>query len=407
MKRAFFYYVLVVLVIPLVITACDSAGTGDGSDGGGSGNGVIQLVDAFPGVTFESPVDIQNAGDSTNRLFVVEQRGVIMSVTPSDAGVKASSGSPVQQRAETGVFLDISDRVLFDGGERGLLGLAFHPDFAENGYFYVNYNADNPNRTVISRFKVMDNDPAIADPGSEVILLEFDQPADHHKGGQLAFGPDDGFLYIAVGDGGTGGDTAQDRTNLLGSILRIDVDHTEGDMNYAIPPGNPFAGNASGFREEIFAYGFRNPWRLGFDAADGRLFAGDVGEGTREEIDIVKSGKNYGWNTMEGSLCFNPPAGCDTGGLELPIYEYGRDIGGTVIAGHVYRGAIPELFGKLVYGDFISGIVRALRYEGSSVTENSEVAEVDPFTLSSFGQDEEGELYLCSLNGVIYKVVKE
>ena len=330
-----------------------------------------------------------------------------MSVTPSDAGVKASSGSPVQQRAETGVFLDISDRVLFDGGERGLLGLAFHPDFAENGYFYVNYNADNPNRTVISRFKVMDNDPAIADPGSEVILLEFDQPADHHKGGQLAFGPDDGFLYIAVGDGGTGGDTAQDRTNLLGSILRIDVDHTEGDMNYAIPPGNPFAGNASGFREEIFAYGFRNPWRLGFDAADGRLFAGDVGEGTREEIDIVKSGKNYGWNTMEGSLCFNPPAGCDTGGLELPIYEYGRDIGGTVIAGHVYRGAIPELFGKLVYGDFISGIVRALRYEGSSVTENSEVAEVDPFTLSSFGQDEEGELYLCSLNGVIYKVVKE
>lgn len=194
---------------------------------------------------------------------------------------------------------------------------------------------------------------------------------------------------------------------MLGSILRIDVDGAEDGKNYAIPPGNPFAGNASGFREEIFAYGFRNPWRFGFDSANGRLFVGDVGEGTREEIDLCVSGRNYGWNTMEGSLCFDPPAGCDKVGLELPIYEYGRDLGGTVIAGPVYRGAIPELFGKLVYGDFLSGTIRALLYDGSAVTENSEIAEAGPFTLSSFGQDEAGEMYVCSLDGVIYKIVKE
>ncbi|HVY54808.1 MAG TPA: PQQ-dependent sugar dehydrogenase [Thermodesulfobacteriota bacterium] len=410
MKRAALS-ILAVLIIPLLITACDSAGTGDGGGGngggGGGGHGVIQLIDAFPGLTFESPVDLENAGDGSGRLFVVEQRGVIMAVTPSDEGVNSSSGTAVQKQAEAAVFLDISNRVLFDGGERGLLGVAFHPDFADNGFFYVDYNADNPNRTVISRFKVMDGNPSIADPNSEVILLEFNQPSANHKGGQLAFGPDDGFLYIAVGDGGTGGDTAQDRTDLLGSILRIDVDNTNGDMNYAIPPGNPFAGNDSGFREEIFAYGFRNPWRFSFDGANGRLFVGDVGENTREEIDLVESGKNYGWNTMEGSLCFNPPVGCDTAGLELPIYEYGRDIGGTIIVGPVYRGVIPELSGKLIYGDFLSGTIRALLYDGSGVTENSEFAEVDPFTLSSFGHDEEGEVYACSLDGSIYKIVEQ
>lgn len=414
MKRTVLY-ILSVFLMPLIIASCDSAGTGDGSGGGtgggggggGAGNGEIRLTDAFPGITFESPVDMQNAGDGSGRLFVVEQRGVIMVITPSETSVNLSSDTGVQRQVETAAFLDISDGVLFDGGERGLLGLAFHPDFAENGFFYVNYNADNPSRTVISRFRVAEDNPGTADPDSEVALLEFNQPSANHKGGQLAFGPDDGYLYIAVGDGGTGGDTAQDLTDLLGSILRIDVDDAEDGKNYAIPPGNPFAGNASGFREEIFAYGFRNPWRFGFDAANGRLFVGDVGEGSREEIDMVDSGGNYGWNKMEGSLCFSPPAGCDTGGLELPIYEYGRNLGGTVIAGPVYRGTIPELFGKLVYGDFLSGTIWALFYDGSSVTENSDVAEVDPFTLSSFGQDESGELYVCSLDGVIYKIVKE
>ena len=410
MKRVFLY-ILTVSLVPLMMTACDSGGNSDGSggggDGGGDGNGVIQLIDAFPGLTFESPVDLENAGDGSGRIFVVEQHGVIMALTPSDAGVNTISETGVQRQEQPSIFLDISDRVLFNGGERGLLGLAFHPDFADNGFIYVDYNADNPNRTIISRFKVMDNNPAVADPNSEVILLEFNQPSSNHKGGQLAFGPEDGLLYIAVGDGGAGGDTAQDRTSVLGSILRIDVDHTEGDLNYAIPPGNPYTGNASGFREEIFAYGFRNPWRFSFDGANGRLFAGDVGESTREEIDVVENGKNYGWNIMEGTHCFNPPAGCNTAGLEFPIYDYGREIGGTVIAGPVYRGAIPELFGKLIYGDFLSGTIRALLYDGSQVTENSEIAQVDPFTLSSFGRDESGEVYACSLDGTIFKVVKQ
>ena len=397
------------LLIPAFIASCGSSDTGDGNGGGGGGGEVtFRLEEAFPGVTFESPVDLQNAGDGTDRLFVLEQRGIIMAVTP----LTASSGNGLSaenstRQEEVSVFLDIQDRVLFDEGERGLLGLAFHPGFESNGHFYVNYNADNPNRTVVSRFSLREGDPLSADPDSELVLLEFNQPSAKHKGGQLAFGPKDGFLYIAVGDGGVSGETAQDLTDLLGSILRIDVDNPEDGKNYGIPPGNPFSGNGSGFREEIFAYGFRNPWRFGFDDSDGMLFAGDVGESRREEIDVVESGKNYGWDIMEGSLCFDPPSGCNTSGLELPIHEYGRDEGGTIIAGPVYRGSIPELSGKLIYGDFLTGSIRALGFNGEGVTENSEIAKGDEFTLSAFGLDEEGEVYVCSLDGIIYRLVKE
>jgi glucose/arabinose dehydrogenase len=412
--RRLHQFIFLGFFIPALIASCDSAGTGDDDGGGGGGGGgggrdaTFVLEDAFPGVTFESPVDLQNAGDGTGRLFVVEQRGVIMAVTPLSAssadGNTADAGT---RQEEVEVFLDIQDRVLFDEGERGLLGLAFHPDYENNGFFYVNYNADNPNRTVISRFSVREDDPGSADTGSELIILEFNQPSANHKGGQLAFGPEDGFLYIAVGDGGAGGEPAQDLTSLLGSILRIDVDNPGDGKNYGIPPGNPFAGNGSGFREEIFAYGFRNPWRFGFDDSNGRLFVGDVGQDSREEIDVVENGKNYGWDIMEGSLCFNPPSGCDMSGLEPPIHEYGRDEGGTIIGGPVYRGSIPELFGKLIYGDFLSGTIWALVYNGSSVTENREIVDTDDFTLSSFGRDEEGEIYACSLDGIIYKLIKE
>ena len=402
-------FFLSIFLIPVFIASCGSSDTGDGNGGGGGGGEVtFRLEDVFPGVTFESPVDLQNAGDGTDRLFVLEQRGIIMAVTP----LTASSGNDLSaenstRQEEVSVFLDIQDRVLFDEGERGLLGLAFHPGFESNGHFYVNYNADNPNRTVVSRFSLREGDPLSADPDSELVLLEFNQPSAKHKGGQLAFGPKDGFLYIAVGDGGVSGETAQDLTDLLGSILRIDVDNPEDGKNYGIPPGNPFSGNGSGFREEIFAYGFRNPWRFGFDDSDGMLFAGDVGESRREEIDVVESGKNYGWDIMEGSLCFDPPSGCNTSGLELPIHEYGRDEGGTIIAGPVYRGSIPELSGKLIYGDFLTGSIRALGFNGEGVTENSELAKADEFTLSAFGLDEEGEVYVCSLDGIIYRLVKE
>jgi glucose/arabinose dehydrogenase len=402
-------FFLSIFLIPVFIASCGSSDTGDGNGGGGGGGeATFRLEDAFPGVTFESPVDLQNAGDGTDRLFVLEQRGVIMAVTP----LTASSGNSLSaenssRQEEVSVFLDIQDRVLFDEGERGLLGLAFHPDFESNGFLYVNYNAENPNRTVVSRFSLREGDPLSADPDSELVLLEFNQPSANHKGGQLVFGPKDGFLYISVGDGGASGETAQDLRDLLGSILRIDVDNPEDGKNYGVPPGNPFSGNTSGFREEIFAYGFRNPWRFGFDDSDGMLFAGDVGQSRREEIDIVESGKNYGWNIMEGSLCFDPPRGCNRSGLELPIHEYGRDEGGTIIAGPVYRGSIPELSGKLIYGDFLTGSIRALGFNGESVTENSEIAKADEFTLSAFGRDEEGEVYVCSLDGIIYRLVKE
>ena len=340
----------------------------------------------------DRPVAVAHAGDGSGRLFLVEQRGRI----------RIFDGSELRPTP----FLDVSSLVSCCN-ERGLLGLAFHPDFENNGYFYVNYNADDPNRTVVSRFSVREDDPSSADPDSELMLLEFNQPSSNHKGGQLAFGPKDGFLYIAVGDGGAGGETAQDLTDLLGSILRIDVDNPDEGKNYGIPPGNPFSGNGSGFREEIFAYGFRNPWRISFDDSDGMLFAGDVGQGRREELDVVESGKNYGWAIMEGSLCFDPPSGCDTEGLELPIYEYGRAEGGTVIAGPVYRGSIQELSGKLIHGDFLTGSIKALAFDGDRVTGNSEIVKGDEFTLSAFGLDEEGEVYVCSLGGFIYKLVQE
>jgi glucose/arabinose dehydrogenase len=401
-------FFLSIFLIPVFIASCGSSDTGDGNGGGGGGEATFRLEDAFPGVTFESPVDLQNAGDGTDRLFVLEQRGVIMAVTP----LTASSGNDLPaenstRQEEVSVFLDIQDRVLFDEGERGLLGLAFHPDFESNGFLYVNYNAENPNRTVVSRFSLREGDPLSADPDSELVLLEFNQPSANHKGGQLVFGPKDGFLYISVGDGGASGETAQDLRDLLGSILRIDVDNPEDGKNYGVPPGNPFSGNTSGFREEIFAYGFRNPWRFGFDDSDGMLFAGDVGQSRREEIDIVESGKNYGWNIMEGSLCFDPPMGCNMSGLELPIYEYGRDEGGTIIAGPVYRGSIPELFGKLIYGDFLTGSIRTLSYNGSSVTDNEVIVDTDDLPITAFGRDEEGEVYVCSLDGIIYRLVKE
>ena len=406
-------FFLSIFLIPVFIASCGSSDSGDGNGSGGGGDGgsgevTFSLEDAFPGVTFESPVDLQNAGDGTDRLFVLEQRGVIMAVTPL-TGSRGSSfpAENSTRQEEVSVFLDIQDRVLFDEGERGLLGLAFHPDFESNGFLYVNYNAENPNRTVVSRFSLREGDPLNADPDSELVLLEFNQPSANHKGGQLVFGPKDGFLYIAVGDGGASGETAQDLTDLLGSILRIDVDNPEDGKNYGIPSGNPFSGNTSGFREEIFAYGFRNPWRFGFDDSDGMLFAGDVGQNRREEIDIVESGNNYGWDIMEGSLCFRPPSGCETSGLEPPIHEYGREEGGTIIAGPVYRGSIPELFGMFIYGDFLSGTIWALGFDGESVMENSAIVKADEFTLSAFGRDEGGEVYVCSLDGIIYRLVKE
>lgn len=361
--------------------------------GTGATFGQYATEPAFPNLTFTSPVDIQNAGDGSNRLFVVEQAGVIQ-VFQNDPAVTASS-----------VFLDINSRVS-SGGERGLLGLAFHPDFPDSAYFYVNYTAPAPLRTRVSRFSLDTTDTSVGDPNSELILLTVDQPYSNHNGGQLRFGLD-GMLYVATGDGGSSGDpdgNGQNLSTLLGALLRIDVDNPDAGLNYGVPSDNPFVGVA-GAREEIFAYGLRNPWRFSFDTATGQLWAADVGQNEYEEIDTVSAGGNYGWNVMEASSCYEA-ASCDQTGLELPVWEYVHENGNqSVTGGFVYRGSrTTELIGKYVYGDYISGRIWALDATSDTVLTNSELVDA-PFNIPTFGVDESGDLLIASFDGTIYRLV--
>ncbi|MCF6157243.1 MAG: glucose sorbosone dehydrogenase [wastewater metagenome] len=353
----------------------------------------IHIKAAFPNLKFVHPTDLQNPGDGTNRLFVLEKRGIIF----------VFKNNP--RTREKMVFLNIQDRVNDRGGEEGLLGLAFHPHFKNNGCFYVNYTALNPRRTVIARYRVSQTDPNTAVKDSEFIILQFLQPFSNHNGGQIAFGPD-GFLYIATGDGGSGGDphgNGQNRETLLGKILRIDVDNPSETRNYGIPADNPFTENTSGFREEIYAYGMRNPWRFSFDPETGMLWVADVGQWRFEEINIIQKGKNYGWNIMEGLHCFNPPMGCDTSGLELPLWEYERKLGATIIGGYVYRGSeVPELTGAYIYTDFYSGHIWSLKYDGSHPPVNTRLLTTK-LSISSFGIDEQQELYMVAFDGGIYR----
>lgn len=351
-----------------------------------------EVEDAFPDLTFNRPLDLQNAGDSSGRLFVVEQPGRIYLLKDKNVSEKE-------------LFLNIEDRVNDSGNEQGLLGLAFHPDFDINGYFFVNYT--DRDGTVISRFKINDNTDK-ADPGSELILLKFNQPYTNHNGGGIAFGPD-GYLYIATGDGGSGGDPlkhGQNKGTLLGKILRIDVDRKDTGLNYAIPDDNPFKDNKEGFREEIYAYGLRNPWRFSFDSFNGNLFAADVGQNAVEEINLIEKGKNYGWNIMEGTKVFSSDSNVDIKSLEPPVYEYLHPLGRSITGGYVYRGKeYKELEGLYIYGDFISGIVWALKYEEGKEPINIILTETN-LRISSFGLSEDGGIYLTSFDGKIYRLVK-
>ncbi|MDD1720441.1 MAG: PQQ-dependent sugar dehydrogenase [Euryarchaeota archaeon] len=355
--------------------------------------GQYDVKRAFPYLHFTNPVGIYNAGNGSNQLFVVEQAGTIK-VFENGENVSTTS-----------TFLDLTDRVR-SGGELGLLGLAFHPHFNENGYFYVYYTADNPLRSVVSRFSVSHANGAQADKSSETIVLQVGQPFTNHNGGQIAFGPE-GYLYIALGDGGGEGDplgNGQNRSTLLGSILRVDVDVTSNGLNYSIPRDNPFVGNTKGYREEIYAYGLRNPWRFSFDPITNRLWAGDVGQNRMEEIDIIENGKNYGWNIMEGSLCYSPPSGCNQTGLTLPIWEYDHSLGDAVTGGFVYRGsALPDLVGAYVYGDYGSGRIWALRYNDTGAPLNIALADTS-LQIPSFGIDQRNELYICAFDGNIYQL---
>ena len=323
----------------------------------------------------KNPVHITNAGDGSKRLFITEQAGIIRILK--------------DDRILPGPFLDIKERVK-SGGEMGLLSMAFHPKFRENGRFFVNYTSSAGGlHTVISEFKVSDN-PDRADNNSENILLRVDQPFSNHNGGQIAFGPD-GYLYIGMGDGGGANDPhghGQNLSTLLGAMLRIDIDKKGIGLQYNIPDDNPFKIRPNA-KPEIWAYGLRNPWRFSFDPLNGILYAGDVGQDAREEIDVIERGQNYGWNTP---------------GLTLPIIDYGRNDGITVIGGFVYRGhEIPGLCGSYIYGDWGSGRIWALRRDGHEVAENEMLLDTK-LSISSFGIDETYEVYVVDHNGGVYKV---
>ena len=400
----------------------------------------MQVERVFPNLSFQDMTNLVQPVDESGLIFITEQKGVI----------HAFAADQPQQGSR--VFLDITNQVN-RGGEEGLLGLAFSPDYQDNGHFYVYYSATNPRRSVVSRFSLDQGNPGIADPQSEVIIMEIEQPFINHNGGQLAFGPD-GYLYIGLGDGG-GGDPQSNGQNigtLLGSILRIDVDGLSANGEYKIPGDNPFVDTA-GARAEIWAYGLRNPWRFSFDKDTGLLWAGDVGRSMWEEIDIITKGANYGWNIMEGSECYsqrvwspsslrtdNPASllmamaklvsgtasmaaiierakvilstvksmatGCDQSGLTLPLVDYDHTQGCSVTGGYVYRGdKIHSLQGYYIYGDYCSGNIWGLGYDGNVVTQNMLLTE-SGLSITSFGEDLSGNLYILSGNGGIYTLTE-
>ena len=379
------------LLLSLLLFSCNSDESINPTDDEemGAVTGEVQLVNAFPNLSFSQPLDLQSPNDGTNRIFVAEKGGEI----------EVFNNTPDAE--ETSVFLNLGGS-LSTRSEQGLLGFAFHPNYSDNGYFYICYTP-SATLSVISRFSVSDTDSNSADQNSELVMLEIPQPFTNHNGGQIAFGPD-GFLYIAMGDGGSGGDpqgNGQNTSNLLGNILRIDVDNTNPGLNYAIPSDNPFQ-NETDSRNEIFAYGFRNPWRMSFDTVTGKLWTGDVGQNEMEEIDVVEIGGNYGWKLFEGTSCFS--GDCDTTGLMEPIFEYNQSNGDrSITGGFVYRGGvIQDLQGKYIYGDFVSGRIWALDEDGSS----NELLFSSGLNISSFGTDAQQELYVCAFDGSIYKLVE-
>ena len=341
------------------------------------------------------PIGITNAGDVSGRLFVNERGGRVRIVNAKTALAATD-------------FVDLSDRIR-SGGEQGLLGLAFHPDFAANGRVFVHYSRAGDGATVISELTAS-ADRRTADPASERVIFTLHQPFANHNGGEIAFGPD-GNLYIGLGDGGSGGDpmgNGQNRQVLLGKILRIDVDGPPGaNGEYAIPEGNPYASGGvtpGDGMPEIWAYGLRNPWRFSFDRGSGDLYIGDVGQGSWEEIDRQpadsRGGENYGWDFYEGTHCSTD---CARISVVLPVAEYGHDAGCSVTGGYVYRGTRqPAMLGTYLFGDYCSGTIWTLPTEGVTPRPLAETG----LRISSFGEGEDGEIYLADLSGGdLYRVV--
>ncbi len=355
---------------------------------------------AFPALSFRRPVFLAHAGDGTDRVFVVEQHGVVH-VFPNEPAVGA-----------TKVFLDISRAVSRAHDEEGLLGIAFDTSYRENGLFHVHYSAASPRRSVFSRFRRSADDPDRADPASEMVMLEVPDRWGNHNGGMMAFGPD-GMLYFSLGDEGAAGDPdnqSQRLDNLFGKIHRVDVRGATAERPYRVPPDNPFAGRR-GARGEIWAYGLRNAWRFSFDRETGDLWAGDVGQDREEEVDLVARGGNFGWRAFEGNLAYDGrlAAGLRGGEAIPPVATYPRREGISITGGYVYRGkAQAPLRGRYLYGDYVSGFLWALEYDRRArcVVRNDFLGDTD-LSISSFGEDRAGEVYACSFDGKIWKIVAE
>ena len=342
------------------------------------------------------PVFITNAGDGSGRIFIVERTGLIL-IYKNGALLPAP-------------FLDIHSTVNSSSTEEGLLTLAFHPGYSSNGRFFVVYISGDRSLNLVE-YARSSGDADAADPSSGNILLTIPHPNfQNHNGGTLAFGPD-GYLYWSTGDGGSAGDpnnNAQNLDRLLGKILRLDVDNVDPGLKYAIPHSNPFY-NQTGKRSEIWAYGLRNPWRFSFDRQTGDIFIGDVGQGKREEVDFQPAastgGENYGWRVMEGKICYNPSKGCNQSGKVLPITDYTHAFGCAIAGGYIYRGTLfPQIQGYYFYGDECSGIINSLHHDPVKGWLVTKVADT-PYNISTFGQDENGELYFTDYGkGDVYKI---
>jgi len=356
----------------------------------------VKVVRAFPNLKITRPTVFVTARDGSNRLFIVTQQGKI--------NILANN----QQAKETTVFLDIEDRVVYKEkeNEEGFLGLTFHPKYTQNGEFFVYYTTTAaPHTSVISRFRVSKNDPNKADPNSEEEIMRIPQPYWNHNGGSIVFGPD-GYLYVALGDGGAANDphgNGQSLKTFLGKILRIDVDHKDNGKAYAVPKDNPFV-NTKDAKPEIYCFGVRNPWCISFDRPTGTLWCADVGQDIWEEIDIIVKGGNYGWNLREGLHKFGPQGSEPRKDLIEPIWEYNHSVGKSITGGEVYHGKrVPELEGNYIYADYVSGKVWALKYDaksGKTVANRSIESATMPYI--AIGQDDSGEVYLTDAFGQIW-----